>query len=697
MDLIQLFFTTSVKKRLEVEMEPEKRKALIALLSSPEEEERRLAMETLKADLSESDLDWLKRPLSDESWRVRKESIEGLSQIPPTPGFVASLVPLMDPEMELTLRNSVVEILERLGHEAATLLVEHLNTGQADVRKFLVDILGNIAHPETVPSLLGLLNDPEDNIKAAAAEALAAIGDPSVCEGLLSAMGGADDWVIYSILGSLAKLKCRKALPVFFKYMENQLHSKPSLDGIGAMGSIEDGIRLIKRVPSLKKGAVKSAFLAIGSIYRQHVSKEDIDTARDLREAVAGASDPNMLQSLVSQLEVSDNLDDCRDIIAALGMIGTKEALQPILTLVEDDATAWDVDLALLTVGKKDVGLIAELLNHHDPLVRQKSIRTLKILGNVDSLHEIYSLLEDGSGHVRKDAAMAVSRLGDSSSIERLLPLLEDEYQDVAQSAAHSLVHLGQRSPEGLAARIIPMLQSASPPLFSLLIMILTEVQAPDWEDLCLKAAQNTEPTVRAAAVSCLKRSESSAAAATIINSLADENSQVRAQAVVTLEELKHPEAIIPLKAAVHDQDPWVRSAAVSALSAQPAAAPSDFQELLKGEDLMMQTAALDALGRMAASGNEDAMGMLAEQFETGSLEMRRSICRLLGKISGPRAFDLLRKAVEDDDPGIRVFAVHSLSQREEIQVPEILLKAGEKDPDKQVREAARSVLEGLD
>ncbi len=113
------------------------------------------------------------------------------------------------------------------------------------------------------------------------------------------------------------------------------------------------------------------------------------------------------------------------------------------------------------------------------------------------------------------------------------------------------------------------------------------------------------------------------------------------------------------------------------------------------GEDLMMQTSALDALGRMAASGIEEALGMLIEQFETGSLEVKRSICRLLGKVDGVRAFDLLRKAMDDADPSIRVFAVHALSQRQEAQVQDILHEAGEKDPDKQVREAIRSVLEG--
>ncbi len=676
-------------------MEPEKKEALIAQLSSAHEEDRRQAMEELKGDLSESDIAWLIRPLSDESWRVRKESIEGIAQLPPTHQLVASLIPLMDPGEELTLRNSVVEILERQGHDVAVILLKHLDIDQPDVRKFLVDILGNIAHPDTVPGLVGLLADPEDNIRAAASEALAAIGDSSVCGRLMTAIEGADNWVVYSILGSLAQLKCREALPVFFQYLGDHLLSKPALSGIGGMGSVEDGIRLMEKIPTLSKGAAKSAFLAAGSIYRRHLIGGTIESAKILKEAVSLASDEHVRSNLISQLEVSDEIEIQKDIIAVLGMTGSEDVLEPILSFVEEDALAWDVDLALVTLGQAQVSLIKGLLNHQDHLVRQRGVRTLQSLGSAESLEDVYMLLEDASGHVRKEAAIAVSRLGDSRSIDRLLPMLEDEYNDVAQSAAQAIVQLGQNSPEDLADRINGMLLTASPDLYSLLIMILAEVQAPGWEELCLKAAQDTEPKVRAAAIRCLKLSGNPSAGATIINALADESPQVRVQAAVTLEELKHPEAIAPLKAAMFDQDPWVRSSAVSALSAHPGAAPADFKELLASEDQMMRTSGLEALGRMAAEGSEIALGMIREQFETGTVEMKRSICRLLGKIAGTGAFDLLKVALTDSDPGIRIFAVHALAQREEAVIPEILNEAAEKDQDKQVRETIRSALEG--
>ncbi|MGD8353377.1 MAG: HEAT repeat domain-containing protein [Pseudomonadota bacterium] len=677
-------------------MEPETKKALIAKLSSPDEEQRRLAMEALKDGLSEGDLQWLIRPLSDESWRVRKEGIEGLSLLSPTPQLIAALVPLMDPGKELTLRNSVVEVLERLGAEAANMLVPYLNIDQNDVRKFLVDILGNIAHPDTVPALLELLNDPEDNIRAAAAEALAAIGDNSVCETLLRAMEGANEWFIYSLIGTLARLRCSKALPVFFDYLGNQLLSKPALSGIGAMGGLEDGLRLMGMAGSLSRGAAKAALIACGSIYRRHAMDQGVASCSRLTQAVLGVIDGDVLKALVSQVEVADDPDDRSDILAVLGMSGAKLSLDAVLRFVEDDALTRDVDLALWTLGSANPGIITDLLEHHDPLVRQRAVRTLEKMGSADSVLKLYELLKDESGHVRKDAAAAVSSLGDGESIEKLIPVLEDEYSDVARSAAQAIVHLGRKCPGDLAALIAPMLQNSGPALYTLLITILMEVQAPGWEELCLKAAQSTEPEVRAAAVSCLRRSSQRSAAATIINSLADENAHVRGQAVVALEELKDPEAIAPLKAALYDQDPWVRSAAVSALSMQPEAEPGDFSELLSGEDLMMQTNVLDALGRMAAEGNRNALWMLIEAFEQDSPEIRRSICRLLGKVEDHAALDLLVRALDDNDPGIRVFAVHALSQRKEHVIRDLLSKVGEKDPDKAVREAVRSVLEGF-
>ena len=652
-------------------------------------------MEELKGDLAQSDLEWLVLPLSDDSWRVRKEAIEGVTGLTPTEDLVAAMIPMMDPTRELTLRNSVVEALEGMGNDATPFLILHLHVDQPDTRKFLVDILGNIADVSTIPSLVGLLGDDEDNIRAAAAEALASIGDSSVAGPLMEAIADADEWVIFSILGALDKLRCPEALPVFFQYLTNQILAKPSLSGIGSMGDLSDGVKLMEMVPDLSRGAAKASFPAVGAIYRNHAAG-GFQATVELREAVAGAAKENMVDFLVGQLSVSDQLEKRQHLLAVVGMVGTEKALEAILQFVDDDALERDVSLAILTTGSAHPSLILALLDHFDPLVRRKAVQTLEQLGDKSSLGSLFGRLEDESGHVRKDAAKAVSSLGDSSSIPALLPLLEDEYSDVAQAAAQALVVLGQKDPGELSVALEPLQANPDPSTRSLLLRIMTEVQTPDWQEICLKSTHDEEAVVRAAAVSCLKRSADPNAVRVVINTLTDERPEVRVQAAISLEDLKPPEALAPLKAALYDQDPWVRTAAISSLSAQPGSVPADLEELLSGEDLMMQTSVIDALGLMAASGKEGAIGILERIFEDGTVEAKRSVCRILGKVDDKGARDLILKAVNDEDPGIRTFAAHALAEKGGASSVAVLHEMAQNDPDRAVRESVRAIVETL-
>ena len=238
-----------------------------------------------------------------------------------------------------------------------------------------------------------------------------------------------------------------------------------------------------------------------------------------------------------------------------------------------------------------------------------------------------------------------------------------------------------------------PLLHAASSLLLNSL-KILAEIGATDWLDLCLVAAQDEDPAVRTAAIKCLGMSEDPSASRTIVNCLADESPEVRVQAAIALEELMPADALGPLKAALNDQDPWVRSAAVSAFSIQPGASPGDLSGFLDSDDLMMKTSVIDALGTMAARGHEEVLDILKDVYAEGGLEIKRSVCRILGGIQGPRVLDLLKEAVRDNDPGVRTFAVQALAERKEQEAVKILTETAESDTDKLVRETARTLLE---
>lgn len=675
-------------------MEPEAREALISGLRSSDEEQRRQAMVSLKADLTENDLQWLEIPLSDESWRVRKEAIEGLSGLNPTPELISHLVPLMDPSREVTLRNSIVEALEGMGPDAAVLISGHLSIDQPDVRKFLVDILGNIADPSVIPDLVRMLDDPKDNIRAAAAESLASIGDSASSRALIGALEGADNWVAFSILSALARLEDTEALPIFFRYLDNRLLANPAIHGIGRIGSLDEGSRLLEILPSMPRGAAKAVFLAAGLICRRALVEGVQEGLESFSGKVADAADIQIVEFMADQLAVSDNLENKQGYLAALSMIGGQRALEAGLSMVEDESMELDVNMALYRFAERDSSVLTVLLENQDELVRRRALQVLALLGDTDLLQDIYPMLKDESGHVRKDAAQAVSILGDSDSIDPLLDLLADEYRDVSEAAAEALVRLGIKYSASLSKKIVPLLPESQPEIKALLIRVLGQVDVSGHLKLFLGALHDVEPVVRAAAVGGLKRTSDLSAASAVINSLADESPAVRVEAAMALEILKSPGAAEPLRAALFDQDPWVRSAAVSALSAHPDMEPDDLSDLMLGDDLMIKTSVVEALGQRGAEGHENVMDILEDAFKKEVVEIRRSICRVLGRVPGERSLALLLQATRDDDASVRIFAAHSLVDNEDEGTLQTLMDMAESDSDRTVRDTIRSLME---
>ncbi len=674
-------------------MEPEARGALIADLGSSDEENRRQAMVSLKTDLSVDDLGWLEVPLSDESWRVRKEAIEGLSGLPATPELISRLIPLMDPSREVTLRNSIVEVLEAMGRDAAPLITAHLTIDQSDVRKFLVDILGNIAEPSVIPDLVEMLNDPEDNIRAAAAESLSSIGDSASIKALIDALEDADDWVSFSILSALARLGDTEALPLFFNYLDNRLLANPAIQGIGRIGSLDDGLRLLDHLHTFPRSAAKAAFLAAGMICRR-IQAEGGQVPDSYVGKVADAADEQMVGFMADQLTVTEDLEARQGYLAALSIIGGQRALEAALSMIEDESMEWDVNMALYRFGARNAAALTGLLKNHDELIRRRVLQVLAKLGDPGLLENIYPMLEDESGHVRKDAAQAVSYLGGSDSIEPLLNLLTDEYHDVSEAAAEALVGLAEKYPEDLSRKIVFLVPESPPEIKALLIRMLGQVDASGQVKLLLGALQDADPVVRAAAVGGLKGTSDPAAATAIINSLTDESPSVRVEAAMALEILKPPGAAEPLRATLFDQDPWVRASAVSALSAHPDMVPDDLAGLMTGDDLMIKTTVVEALGQRVADGHEDVMAILEDAFAREAVEIRRSICRVLGRVSGERSLAVLVRAAADEDASVRIFAAHSLVDRADAEVFEILRGLADSDPDRTVRDTIRSLMD---
>jgi len=84
-------------------------------LNSPDEEVRLQGLRDLASCDAIEGLDLIFKAFGDESWRVRKESIELYLKLPVSRELIGEIIELLHAEENAGLRNAAVEILTRLG------------------------------------------------------------------------------------------------------------------------------------------------------------------------------------------------------------------------------------------------------------------------------------------------------------------------------------------------------------------------------------------------------------------------------------------------------------------------------------------------------------------------------------------------------------------------------------------------------
>ncbi|HTP64079.1 MAG TPA: HEAT repeat domain-containing protein, partial [Geobacteraceae bacterium] len=232
---------------------------LAGQLRSVDEEERRAAVIGLAGFPVAETKEQLYTALGDASWRVRKEAVDALLAVPLPLEIIEEIVNLLASD-NAGLRNSAVEVLERVGAPAMPVLCRHVEDSDHDVRKFVMDILGTIGDDRAVPLLAKALDDPEPNVCAAAAENLGKIGDGKAVPHLLRALEKNDIWLRYTILEALGKIGKTVPMAVIAPLAGEKLLTRAVFDCLGAVGDEEaiplllEGIR--DRVKNLREGAV---------------------------------------------------------------------------------------------------------------------------------------------------------------------------------------------------------------------------------------------------------------------------------------------------------------------------------------------------------------------------------------------------------------------------------------------------------
>ncbi|RYG36330.1 hypothetical protein EON81_10060 [bacterium] len=316
--------------------------------------------------------------LNDGDTEVRASAAYALHRYP-QPAVVTALIrSAQDPE--IYVRTSAIASLGRLRDPAAfDTLAKALTDPSPAVRSAATSIVlidGYLA----VPLLLPLFKDQE--VKYRVAEAVAPLRDWRTAPGLLEVLRTSDEYQGAEAGIALAEMGVTEAIPILIRQLADDYRGDTASRALFILGP-KAADALLEFYP--KSGKAKpNAITALGG-------------TRDVRAV-------NLLLPLLptaaekGKSPEEDFFDPKRHIafsaIGALGHLGDRRALRPLLRLLGDQNWDW---------------IAAEALGD---------------LKAVEAVEPLLGLLK--RKRIRDDAACALAKIGDSRAIESLLAYLED-------------------------------------------------------------------------------------------------------------------------------------------------------------------------------------------------------------------------------------------------------------------------------
>jgi hypothetical protein len=142
----------------------------------------------------------------------------------------------------------VSEILINFREPALNSLYQSLNHPESGVRKFAVDIIGEIGKPESYEKILTCIEDPDENVQFSVIEAFGKIKNP-LSVPLLKRLALEKPEMMNVIIESAGELKARELLPV----VENGINNPDpvvcftAIESLGKMGT-KDQLPLLTEV-----------------------------------------------------------------------------------------------------------------------------------------------------------------------------------------------------------------------------------------------------------------------------------------------------------------------------------------------------------------------------------------------------------------------------------------------------------------
>jgi len=437
-------------------------------LTSPDVSKRRAAAESLSSG-DERAIYPLIRALRDSHPGVQDAATRSLIAIG---GEVTAWMVLPLLREEAFFRNTAMVILKEIGEPAVQHLPPLLLDKDDDVRKFAIELLSDAGAREQAPALIErLANDPNPNVRGAAAKAIGALGCREALPQLVAALKDIE-WVRFIVLEALCRLGDEEVVEPILELLSDPSPAtrRSAIETLGAIGSGRATDALLSHLGKVDRNDRTIVLISLlkigvplpGDGYPDHLleiflgeEEEWEDRLVALKGLIGIAGQDALLQiyDMAGSLDGTrpDEEGVLRTIKQILPSCGHPESLPPLLddpSLRFRGKTILAEIVGELKVREAVPGLVSRLGDDVRD-VRRAAASALGRIADESALDGLIKALNDPDGHVRKAVVAALGQMGKKEAFKSLLVLLHREkYGDVAEEAIRSLAAL---DPEALA------------------------------------------------------------------------------------------------------------------------------------------------------------------------------------------------------------------------------------------------------
>ncbi|QWR77458.1 HEAT repeat domain-containing protein [Candidatus Magnetomonas plexicatena] len=547
--------------------------------------------------------------LFDQSLAVQDSAAQSLIKIG---GAAVAYMTIPVLRKEASQRNAALLILKDLGEVSVPFLYDLLKDRDDDMRKFAVDLLGDIAVGVNYELLIPMFKDENANVRAATCRTFGLLNVEEGVSHLKEALSDSEEWVAFAALEALGLMESEDGVTSITElcYGPSQVLKFAAFETLGNIPSQQSKDALIEctkttdfitksaAIKSLIRHGIEPGMAFLGSDLRVMLKNDDWE---DKLTAISGLSTIKDKDSLYNLLDLAGSLDvsypenEERIIIIKNAVLNIADCSSLLSLLDVNNLKFRGMAILVETLGKlkcvEAIDPLVKLLRSSLRDIRREAAHALVEIADERCVDSLIEALSDDDGHVRKQSIYALRKLKSKKAFLPILDLIgKDTYEDVVDEGVKALLsmdsskflHKADSYPENFKIYIAKYAQET---------------------ELLLDLSKDNSKTVKMAAISRLGSLNEESAYNRLSELLKDADLELRRSSAMALSQ--YSVFVDGLLSAVRDSDMWVRFYALKAIAASKGADYIGlFAEALRDRENLVVMGAIDALSNL---GGQDA------------------------------------------------------------------------------------------